>query len=69
MGVTTIGFPKIAPGNQLYVPTAPEPVSVAEAPLQIAVGLATAVTVGSGLTVNNKVTEFVQEEALAPVNV
>ena len=44
VGVTETAVPDNAPGFHVYV-EAPEPVNVAEAPAQIAVGLATAFTV------------------------
>lgn len=47
---------------------APDPVSVDEFPEQIAVGLATAVTVGLAFTVTETVFVFVQEP-FAPVTV
>jgi hypothetical protein len=65
-GETVTALPVKAPGFQVYV-VAPLPVKVAEAPEQIAVDDAEAVTVGVTLTVNNTVpvlvhpTEFVPE--------
>jgi hypothetical protein len=67
VGVTETVVPDNAPGFQVYV-DAPEPVNVAEAPAQIAVGFATAFTVGLETTRDN-VLVFVHPVAETPVTV
>jgi hypothetical protein len=60
VGETTIEVPLIAPGFHVYE-VAPLAVSVLDAPVQIAVGDATAVTVGFGFTIKETVAEELQD--------
>jgi hypothetical protein len=53
-GDTETVVPMSAPGFQVYE-SAPDPVSVALLPAQILVGLAVAVSVGTGFTINARV--------------
>jgi hypothetical protein len=68
VGETTTLLPVSAPGFQVYDP-APVAVSVELPPIQIAVGDALAVMVGSGVTTRLTVCVDVQLKILAPVNV
>jgi hypothetical protein len=68
VGVTITMVPVADPGIQEYV-EAPDAVKVDELPIQIAVGLETAVTVGSGVTLKLKMAVFVQPAALVPERV
>jgi hypothetical protein len=65
VGLTTTLLPVADPGNHEYV-VAPEAVKVDELPIQIAVGLETAVTVGTGVTLRLKLAVFVHPAALDP---
>jgi hypothetical protein len=67
VGDTATVAPDKAPGFQVYE-VAPDPVKVAEAPLQMAVGDAEAVIVGEGFTSNVTKAMLVQAP-VAPITV